>query len=95
MSTLESIIERKCCNWAIKEFGIQNIKLTQSRGIPDRLFMLNGQVLFVEFKQYDEDARKYQLYRHHQLKDNGFRVEIIDNFNDFQELITNWINKND
>jgi len=57
----EAKIERAVCKWA-KEQGCIVVKMTSpgSRGIPDRLFMRKGKVLFLEFKAPGKKPTKLQ-----------------------------------
>jgi hypothetical protein len=87
---LESIIERRCCNWA-KSQGISNKKVRHDKGDPDRVFLYQGRVLFVEFKIEGMDARPIQAHRHKELQDQGFLVLVIDNFEVFKSVVKVWL----
>jgi len=88
---LESIIERRCCNWA-KSQGIINKKVRHDKGDPDRVFLYQGRVLFIEFKIEGMDARPIQTHRHKELQDQGFLVLVIDNFEVFKSVVKTWQN---
>ncbi|MDT8900056.1 VRR-NUC domain-containing protein [Anaeroselena agilis] len=47
-------------------------------GVPDRIVLLNGRVIFVELKAPGEKPRPLQLKRHAQLRALGFEVVILD-----------------
>lgn len=48
-------------------------------GAPDRIILYpDGEIIFAEFKQRGKEPRPLQLKRHRQLKELGFRVEVID-----------------
>jgi hypothetical protein len=87
----ESAIERPCCNWAKSVHGINNLKLANLIGIPDRILLYKGRVLFVEFKAPGEEPRPAQLFIHKWLRENGFLVFVIDNRDQFKTIIENWI----
>jgi len=87
----ESAIERPCCNWAKSTYGIMAIKLVNLIGIPDRILLYNGQVIFIEFKAPGEEPRPAQLFMHTKLRSLGFSVYVIDNRDQFKVLIKNWI----
>ena len=54
------------------------------RDAPDRLFIRNGSVVFVEFKAPGEKPRSSQEREHKLMLGYGCRVLVIDNFDDFQ-----------
>lgn len=88
---LESALEKYCCAWARKAHAIDNLKLGNRIGIPDRIFMLNGKTIFIEFKRLDEVARPIQLHVQNQLRKNGFSVYVVDNKEQFKKIIEDWI----
>lgn len=47
-------------------------------GVPDRIVLLNGWVIFVELKRPGETPRPLQLKRHAQLCRLGFKVAVLD-----------------
>lgn len=50
-----------------------------TRGVPDRLILLPGAIaLFVETKSLGDTPKPIQLYWHRQLRQLGFRVDVID-----------------
>ena len=88
---LESSLERSCCAWASKELAVKNLKLVSMVGIPDRLFMYRGAVLFIELKAPGQQARTIQKYIHQTLQNNGFRVEVVDNAAQSKKLMMEWV----
>ena len=71
----------------VKRYGGWMIKLTYIKGIPDRLVLAPGAVVFfVEFKRLGEKAGKLQGYRLKQMRKMGFTAEAIDNYEDFKKL---------
>jgi hypothetical protein len=90
---LESRIESQCCKWANATHAIKNLKLANMVGIPDRIFMLNGRVIFIEFKAPGKKARAIQTYVHSTLRNNGFSVHVVDNFEAFKLTIERWIHE--
>jgi hypothetical protein len=61
----ESAIERKVVLWA-KKNGVLTMKIRGERGWPDRLFIRNGAVIFVEFKA---TRGRLSLLQHTRLDD--------------------------
>jgi hypothetical protein len=47
-------------------------------GVPDRIVLLNGRVIFVELKRPGETPRPLQLKRHAQLRRLGFEVAVLN-----------------
>ena len=90
---LEVIIERKCCRWASKTYGIKTIKFTGEIGRQDRLFIIPpyGIIVFVEFKRQGEKLRPIQEFRMDELRKLGCNVAWVDRFDKFKELIEGYI----
>jgi len=57
---LESKIEKTVCEYA-KGLGVLTYKFTGHKGVPDRIFMINGKTFFIEFKA--EGKKPTQLQR--------------------------------
>jgi hypothetical protein len=58
------------------------------RGAPDRHFYKGGKVVMIEFKASAKGPRVQQEKEHARLRDAGFKVHIIDNWEAFNALIT-------
>ena len=89
MPPIEARIELMTCKIVLKwarELGIPIMifKLTApgQRGVPDRFFVHEGGVLFVEFKAPGKHPTKLQLHVHEQLRALGHEVQVHDNFSD-------------
>lgn len=76
---LERSIENAVVEWATRH-GILALKLNTwgNNGWPDRQFLKNGKVLFIEFKKPGEGAEPLQVVRHDRLRALGFEVQIHD-----------------
>lgn len=76
---LESKLEQKATEYA-KKLGILSLKLNVQGqiGWPDRIYLYNGRVLFIEFKRPGEKPRKVQLYVHEKIRAQGFNVVATD-----------------
>lgn len=73
-----------------KEQGALCIKLLtyQFTGLPDRMCLFpNGKIIFVELKTTGKKPRKIQVAVHNKLKELGFRVEVIDTFEQVDKLV--------
>lgn len=85
----EKIIERKLVA-AIKAKNGMCIKLLSDyiTGLPDRLCLLpGGKAIFVELKTTGLKPRKSQVFIHNKLRALGFRVEVIDELSQIDNLI--------
>lgn len=84
----ESLIERKCCAWA-KANGWLAFKFTSpnNRAVPDRLFIKDGRVVFVEFKAPGKQPTKLQTSVINLMRGRGATVHVIDNYEDFTNVM--------
>ncbi|PKM70132.1 MAG: hypothetical protein CVU86_07045 [Firmicutes bacterium HGW-Firmicutes-11] len=75
----ESSIERKLVQ-GIKKAGGLCMKFTSPgrRGVPDRIILINGKILFVELKAPGGELSELQRVMISNMRFNGARVEIID-----------------
>jgi hypothetical protein len=80
MKQLESSVEnsfvRKC-----KKLKVTQIKLGYDT-LPDRMALIPGDIIFIEFKRPGEDLRKNQEATVKKLRRLGFKVYVIDNNKD-------------
>jgi len=76
----ESAVEKKVVDFA-KGRGITVIKLegVNNRGKPDRMFLKNGNVLFLELKAPGKRPTELQLYWINHLTSIGFPAFWTDN----------------
>ena len=83
----ESKLENDCCAYGITR-GWWNVKFkSPSRnGLPDRLFIRNGIVVFVEFKKEGEDLRPQQKLTVRLMRTFGATVYEVDDYATFCEL---------
>jgi Holliday junction resolvase len=77
-NTIESKIERYLYD-RIKAIGGECIKINSAttRGMPDRIILRQGTIIFVETKATKGKTRLYQRYIHKRIKKQGFPVLII------------------
>jgi len=82
--TIENYLRDKC-----KAMGFMCIKLNPSGlvGIPDRMVIGNGRVVFVELKRPGGKPRPSQLAVHARMRECGADVRVIDNHADSMALI--------
>ena len=89
----ESYIERRVCEYAVSRSCV-NFKFSSSsrKGVPDRIFLYKGSVMFIEFKRNDKKPTKLQEYTHCIIRDHGIDVHVIDNVLSGKECIDEFIN---
>jgi len=87
---LEKTIERKACDYASSR-GWINFKFTSPtcRGVPDRIFVKGGIILFIEFKAPSGVASQAQHLIIKMLNSYGANALIIDNLKDFKAVLQN------
>ncbi len=85
----EKYIEKKLVT-AVKQSGGIAPKLISPGydGMPDRLVLLpKGKIGFVEVKRKEMKPRPLQLARHKLLKGLGFKVFVLDDEKDIDEIV--------
>lgn len=77
---LEKQIEAKVCDYA-KTKGMMVYKFTSPAraAVPDRLFILNGRVFFIEFKREGQKPTPAQEREHNRLRQQAINVFVVDN----------------
>lgn len=85
---LEKKIEKRCCDVA-KANGWWTRKFSSpaNRGVPDRIFIKDGDVWFVEFKAPGNEPTKLQWHEIHKLQDAGAQVCWTDNVDEFKQIL--------
>ena len=85
---LEKQIEAKVCDYA-KTKGMMVYKFTSPAraAVPDRLFIKNGRVFFIEFKRGGQKATEAQEREHHRLRQQAINVFVVDNVDAGKECI--------
>lgn len=57
---------------------VRKLQWVGRRGAPDRVAMLNGEVLWVELKAPGKKPEKHQLREHERMRAKGMTVLVID-----------------
>lgn len=84
----ESKVEKECCEYAEgRGWWVSKFTAPGKKAVPDRLFIRNGVVLFVEFKRPGKEPTAQQAYRHKQMRAKGANVTWTDNFADFKKYL--------
>ena len=89
---LEKQVEAKVFAWA-KKNGVKTYKLggTNNRGKPDRIFMANGETLFMELKRPGKEPTKLQWKEIMELRALGIHADWADTPGSAIELIKEYL----
>lgn len=80
----ESTVEEACVSYASSRGWLcRKLKWIGRRDAPDRLFVRQGRVVFVEFKAPGETPRPTQDREHAILRGYGCQVRVYDSFEHF------------
>ena len=81
--TLERDIERRVSELA-KKSGWLSFKFVSpaQRGVPDRIFMKDGRIVFIEFKAPGKKLTDLQDHIVRKMVDAGCEVHVCDNVKD-------------
>ena len=84
----ESYIENRVTQLA-KAKGWLSFKWVSpsQRGVPDRLYFKDGNIVMVEFKAPNKKPTPYQAAIHRKLKEAGFTVHIVDSISDGSKIL--------
>lgn len=82
----ESRIEKKVCDYA-KANGWLVFKFTGRKGVPDRIFIKDGKIFFVEFKAPGELPTELQKRIHDKIRAQGVTVFVIDNIEEGYKIV--------
>lgn len=85
---LEKQIESAVCDYA-KAKGMMVYKFTSPAraAVPDRLFIKNGRVFFIEFKRGGQKTTPAQEREHHRLRQQAINVFVVDNVDAGKECV--------
>ena len=74
----ERDIEKKTCKYA-SDKGWLNFKFVSptSRGVPDRIYLKDGMIFFIEFKTRIGKLSKYQEHIIRRMQEKGARIYIV------------------
>lgn len=85
---LESQVEGTLVRYAAKK-GVLTFKFSSPshRGVPDRIFMCNGNVLFLEIKRPGERPTKLQEHTLRAIRQSGVAADWVDNEDDGKAFV--------
>jgi Holliday junction resolvase len=86
---LEKDIERKACE-AAKRAGWLAFKFTSpaQRGVPDRIFIKNGRIVFIEFKASGSKVTALQERMIERLRSHGCEVYVCDSVEAARDVLS-------
>ena len=84
----ESKIEKEVCDYARKHHWLV-YKFTSpgNRGVPDKIFIRNGAVFFIEFKAPNKTPSKLQKLIADRIKGEGIAVYTVDSIEYGKDII--------
>lgn len=89
MNKEELKLEEKCVHFA-RENGYVSMKIEKNghKGVPDRLFIGENRIYFIEFKKpHGGVVSKQQGFWHNLLKFNKIETYFCDNFDEFKAIL--------
>lgn len=79
----EKDIEAKVTKWARdRHFLTYKFVSPSQRGVPDRVFIRDGYVIWIEFKAPGKKPTPLQAHTIKKMQDEGCRVYVFDNAED-------------
>jgi hypothetical protein len=89
----ESYIERKVCEYSVSRSCV-NFKFSSAsrKGVPDRIFLYKGSVMFIEFKRNGKKPTKLQEYTHCIIRNQSIDVHVIDDVLMGKKCIDEFVN---
>lgn len=88
MSQLEKDIESDIVDFAeVRGWWTTKYVSPARRGVPDRIFIRQGRVVFIEVKKLDAIARLQQESMHRRMRAHGAEVHVIDNIEDARRIL--------
>jgi hypothetical protein len=88
MAGIEKKLEKRCTDVA-KANGWWSRKFSSpsNRGVPDRIYIKEGMVWFIEFKAPGNVPTRLQAHEMKLIADHGANVFCIDDVDDFKKLL--------
>ena len=84
----ESVIEKKVSDYATsKGWLVYKFSSPNTRAVPDKIFMRDGVVFFIEFKAPGKLPTKLQYANHNRITAHGVSVFVIDDIEDGKNII--------
>lgn len=85
---LESKVERDAAAFAtLRGWWEAKFVSPSLRGVPDRILIREGRVIFIEFKKLGKEPNKQQLKRHKEIREHGIEVFVVDAIEEAREIL--------
>lgn len=85
---MESKLQKKIIkNLKLRGWIPLKVVLCNLPGFNDIICFKNKVTVFIEVKDEDEEAEPLQEYRHELLKEQGFKVYVIDSWESYLEIV--------
>jgi hypothetical protein len=85
---VEKKLEKRCSDVArANGWWTRKFSSPSNRGVPDRIFLKEGVVWFVEFKAPGNDPTKLQQHEIDLIHQHGGKVFWTDNVDDFKRIL--------
>lgn len=85
---LESAIESAACKKArLRGWLVYKFVSPAQRGVPDRMFIKKGRILWIEFKAPGEEPTSLQEIKMREMIDAGAEVHWVDNVEAALEIL--------
>lgn len=85
---IEKKLEKRCCDIAkANGFWTRKFSSPSNRGVPDRIFLKDGEVFFIEFKAPGNTPTKLQEHEIDQITSHGGFAQWCDSVEDFKAAL--------
>tara|TARA_R110000868_G_scaffold11798_5_gene57588 strand:+ start:4727 stop:5008 length:282 start_codon:yes stop_codon:yes gene_type:complete len=87
-SNLELKVVKLCKRWGMITYKFVS---PSNRGVPDRIIICNGSVLFLELKQAGKKPTSLQMHEINRLRKSGCNAEWADNYDTAKSILLDHI----
>ncbi|AAQ63368.2 endonuclease [Burkholderia phage BcepNazgul] len=87
----ETRIEDQTNDWAkANGWFVAKFVSPGQRGVPDRMYIRSGIVVFIEFKRKDAEPKRHQYNKHDEMRRHGAYVHWADNHEDAIRILASY-----
>ena len=87
----ESLIEKAVSDYGrSKGWIVWKFRSPANKAVPDRIFLRSEVTFFIEFKATGKKPTKLQLWTHEKLRDQGFKVYVVDDIDQGKQIINSY-----
>jgi len=85
---LEKKLEKRCSDLArVHGWWTRKFSSPSNRGVPDRVFLKDGDVVWIEFKAPGKDPTPLQMHEITEIEKHGGNATWCDNVGDFKKIL--------